>query len=101
MSESKHTPGPWEVIDIGDGVSGLFIETPPMPFGDHATLRTRVATVWRHYDETIPNARLIAAAPDLLAACEAFAEWDCTAASLDIPNDLANQIRAAVEKAKA
>ena len=66
-TSAKHTPGPWQAAD--DGI----IES------DCGT----VATVHGHEnpdDETRPNAALIAAAPDLLAACEqayeaAAVEW--------------------------
>lgn len=73
MSETKHTPGPW----IGAGPS----------FGDQLPrYTTEIVTEWededdqrpmictlpfRHYDhENEANARLIAAAPELLEALE-------------------------------
>lgn len=34
-----------------------------------------VVTVHGHHDDTVSVARLIAAAPDLLAACEAARQW--------------------------
>ena len=62
---SKHTPGPWRIDEWGDIVAGLrdIAET---------------AHIWNDGgDDTLPemrraNARLIAAAPDLLAACTAL-----------------------------
>ena len=70
-TETKHTPGPWadhdasctfEVHEIEDGY-GRTIATLDqfhhLEDGD-----------WRR-EEVIANARLIAAAPDLLVACEA------------------------------
>ena len=62
---SKHTPGPWRIDEWGDIVAGLrdIAET---------------AHIWNDGgDDTLPemrraNARLIAAAPDLLAACKAL-----------------------------
>lgn len=58
----KHTPGPWRVGDAGTTVFG-----PPngMPAPD------RIASMANRGEHTKPNAHLIAAAPDLLAACEA------------------------------
>lgn len=59
MSETKHTPGPWEAAGCvvygsdGDSVADL-------------SLNGR-----RHPDVTEANTRLTAAAPDLLEACEA------------------------------
>lgn len=59
----KHTPGPWKVRDIhrvtdsnGQGV---------------ALMVTRYSQF-----EAYANARLIAAAPDLLAACQKIVAWD-------------------------
>ena len=59
MSETpKHTPGPWYA-------SGSYIEKTP---SGH---RFTIAEVFRHnVGQCKANARLIAAAPDLLAACE-------------------------------
>ena len=67
------TPGPWKAgqylgsprqfvihTDVGDGGRGSYVAFTSAAFGN---------------DETIANARLIAAAPDLLEACETFAEW--------------------------
>ena len=62
--EAKHTPGPWRV-------QGTRIEYGPFVAGDGFV----VAKVFRDPSETgtpnewEANARLIAAAPDLLAAC--------------------------------
>lgn len=68
--DTKHTAGPWTLGPqrgswrpiSGDGWSGLahvFVETDNRPD-----------------DEGAANARLIAASPTLLAACEAFVAWD-------------------------
>ena len=56
MAEKKHEPGPW----ILGGASGRMITTPSGYYGDGF-----IADV-----DTLANAKLIAAAPDLLAACE-------------------------------
>ncbi len=70
MSESKHTPGPW-AIDQGTIISdeSRFIAGMEMPFSGLV-------------GEDAANARLIAAAPDLLAVCEEAANlgvtvWHC------------------------
>src|SRR5262245_34183140 len=68
MSEQKHTPGPWTVtpppqpIGVGEGydVRGRPNET------DH--WRGLVTRVMYHAPNSEANARLIAAAPDMLAA---------------------------------
>ena len=60
----KHTPGPWSVIPIGDRDNGSdFLEIHD-GFG-------RTATVYGEGAEANATARLIASAPDLLAALEA------------------------------
>ena len=60
MSEGEHTPGPWVV----NGAGGTFERI--------ATLKPAGVAVSAHSEplpaKEIPNARLIAAAPDLLAA---------------------------------
>jgi len=81
MSEHKHTPGPWEThIHRGDwGMRGCIdivadagerrIATVEFttPYCLNASRRDR-----ENYGVAIADARLIAAAPDLLAACEAL-----------------------------
>lgn len=62
--ESKHTPGPWRVGDAGATVFGPKTEAPSP---------VRIATVTNNAipsDAQRANARLIAAAPELLDACE-------------------------------
>ena len=58
---SKHTPGPWRVVE----------DRVPSSLEVYAG-KTAIAECWRRADvETeIANARLIAAAPDLLKALE-------------------------------
>ena len=82
MSESKHTPGPWFVFGNGHCVGGPkgFID------GDPREQTAGVAMCGmrlRTDDEAEANARLIAAAPELLAACEMLianpGEWSQTA----------------------
>jgi hypothetical protein len=78
MSQQKHTPGPWEVVALMDGQS---IQT---------LTESRICWIWNHkeykgkpcgsiesqdktQEELDANARLIAAAPDLLKALEGLA----------------------------
>lgn len=74
---NKHTPGPWYV---GSGMyEGRNIySTASVTDGEGFTYQPVVATA---EDNEVAcwdaNARLIAAAPDLLEACEIFAEWLC------------------------
>ena len=70
--ETKHTPGPWGVENCGVGkrAKNLFIwrKEPPSTFGGHgiAEVFSDGATI---YGASVwANARLIAAAPELLEA---------------------------------
>lgn len=70
MSEDKHTSGPWNVVEYGDGDSLVihygdehricFMATP----GDSPRAMARIEA----------NAALIASAPDLLASLREFME---------------------------
>lgn len=70
---SKHTPGPWVLIPAGDEwSSGRIATIEPKPETMIDTNFWTVAEVNYRRDEHAANANLIAAAPDLLAACEEF-----------------------------
>src|ERR1700730_8107616 len=63
--EAKHTPGPWAIgsTDFGQGISMM--------------IEPGICVVLGHGQTPDANARLIAAAPDLLAALAPFIEiWD-------------------------
>jgi hypothetical protein len=69
MSESKHTPGPWFVFGNGHcvgGPTGMMDADPNQKTAGIAMCAMRLRTD----DENEANARLIASAPELLAACE-------------------------------
>jgi len=89
---ANYTPGPWdarELFDDGDDAQslGLFISATAQ--------RNPLASLPGIGREDFANARLIAAAPDLLAACEAALLRD------DIVSDeLGELIRNAVNQAK-
>lgn len=99
-NQSKHTPGPWRVVDknplhIGGNWRGHFYD--------------KVCTIEPRRFENVPvdtaNARLIAAAPDLLAALVAVL-WEYRNVDGMVPNDAPDQreeviaARAAIAKAK-
>ncbi len=65
---TKHTPGPWEVVDIGGVAIGVGIDEGGNCFRMIGNTLTKNDP--REIDEINANARLISAAPDLLAACE-------------------------------
>lgn len=85
MSEEvKHTPGPWRVDTTNAfGAYGVWTDYSTHPGHDGAGYGLQVCSVltvsFKQTDrETRPergaNARLIAAAPELVAACEAMIE---------------------------
>lgn len=95
---SKHTPGPWSTQRALDGSGDVGITAPGV-----RNVIAECFAAMRHRDERATdeaeaNARLIASAPELLAACEAV---------LAVPADeigrvscLVPQIVAAVRKAR-
>lgn len=83
----QHTPGPWEVVEYEAEEGDFWKEIEP-----------DVACV-RKGREAIANARLIAAAPDLLAALKALAKevFGCYGNAHQAQMDMA---RAAIAKAE-
>ena len=68
---SKHTPGPWRAVPNAPGISDTVIDSGRMVVAD---VISRKST-----DELRANARLIAAAPELLEAlqtCMAALHWN-------------------------
>lgn len=90
---AKHTAGPWELRV--NGMGGL--DSLIYPQGeDHP-----VAAVTGYYTnagQMLPNARLIAAAPELLEALQLIADTDPIDAALD-PQRAVRVARAAIVKA--
>ena len=74
MSDPKHTPGPWAMQDrlCARVVSGIDIRSEPT--GDIVTrLPDGASTTGGHcFPRQLANARLMAAAPELLEACNAM-----------------------------
>ena len=74
---TSYTPGPWEV-NYGNTI-GHIKSVAEHPKGMTPTVcrfdRELIAAVTISEDEALANANLIAAAPDLLEACKAFAKW--------------------------
>ena len=84
MTEPTHTPGPWQYVD--DGPTNYLINGPDTPVGEAG----REA-----------NARLMAAAPDLLEALRAVVR-DIAFESGNRPHNTAlHAAEAAIEKAEA
>lgn len=114
---SEHTPGPWTF----DGEEGIVKEGVVTPYHGIVTTEQRIAAIYVANDfdfpsseaeedfqeEAIANARLIAAAPDLLAACKTALRY----LTVQIPYSPSEQgdsdfvptvqaLRAAIAKAK-
>lgn len=106
--DTKHTDGPW----IGQDERGKFSSAHDWYVCDEEARSSEAAPIWADgrviafavfstddlyagsSDFVKANARLIAAAPDLLEACQA-ADWN----SLDLPESVRAQIQAAISKA--
>lgn len=99
MTETTHTPGPWQ-HDTG------FIVAPD-PTGRFPDIYIAEVAVDDDEDRIAPDAEhgpngdLLAAAPDLLAALEAFLSIDSWDDETIAPRPLVQAARAAVAKAKA
>lgn len=63
----KHTPGPWAVKPYSSDTGDFTVTSPSLPF---------IANTIGGTDQEHGNALLIAAAPDLLAACKAAELYD-------------------------
>lgn len=84
---TEHTPGPW------------MIHERTMVTDDQARRIADTSTRFRHIDEETANARLIAAAPELFAACESVAahcEDDWLPPTGDGAYEALNQLRMAL-----
>ncbi len=85
VNSLTHSPGPWEVEETKKGhlrvVSRFYRDETPGICGDHS----------KHWRLSEDDARLIASAPDLLAALK-----DCRDAFLALPDGLAEALPASV-----
>lgn len=94
LKQTQHTPGPWSVTDVDKllrvGAAGA---------GDIAHVFSNVLA-----GDARANARLIAAAPDLLAACKAAEGYLMPYADTSAPNSpdkkVLAQVVAAIAKAE-
>lgn len=85
MSDVKHTPGPWVVCNMD---AWCCVE--------HTEWGTTVAEIGENDDLGLADARLIAAAPDLLEACrDALGVIEATGRT-----DIYDKMFAAIAKAK-
>ena len=96
----RHTPGPWEIVYSKQGYPYAICapeQSPNKPGG--LTDITRWASIsMPSSDEGLANARLISAAPDLLAACEEFCRKVDAGEARSVRSYA--QMAAAIEKAR-
>lgn len=86
---SKHTPGPWKVIPVK---TGYYIDSRCGPVADTMDFDDEYGSI-----ESEANARLIAAAPDLLEAARALLDLAERHGWLHVA---VNAARAAIAKAE-
>lgn len=103
MDTAQHTPGPWIVKPI------FYHKSKHIQIYEIRTKEDILALVYPHLIKSEHNARLIAAAPDLLATLEtAIAQFDLVvralalgqAVSLSSLQNCAASARATIEKAR-
>lgn len=99
MSTDKHTPGPWEVQQ--STVYALEDDVPSSRF--RSRKRNRFFASVQGYPSTsiselIANARLMATAPELLAACQVIVKA-CEAGHAAVTKDVISAIRAVIARA--
>ena len=91
MEKTKHTPGPWEIGALLGDPDGKSYEYPTIYRRNEDGSTTYVADIMGALSPPAwPNARLIAAAPDLLEACKKAFD---NIANMDAPQSLQDKGR--------
>lgn len=93
---SEHTPGPWRT-GKGAGSRYTVYDKFSQRVGDFFE---GVMATQRSDEECAANARLGAAAPDLLAMCEELSECADYWSEYDVPIGIVERLRAVIAKAK-
>lgn len=109
MEGNKHTKAPWAWQRFGDtysltaqhGMGEIIIGAIVHGGMGYPVVGMNQEGILKDVDPLFPNAKLIAAAPELLMACEAFMElWkDSDMRPEDECHELAATIREAIKKA--
>ena len=97
----NHTPGPWAIVDRDDA---LVIQTESPSKTKYGASRYACLSGFdRHdekqYAEAKANARLIAAAPDLLEVLQELSDSAKYWSEYDVPVGIVDRIRQAIQKA--
>jgi hypothetical protein len=97
MKEVTHTPGPWTAEDS----DGLYVRPADVTANVICDIvgRTGDGKANDQTDEDLANAQLIAAAPDLLAACRLSLSEDGRQGDGTMWSQTVRSIRAAIDKA--
>ena len=101
MNTTKHTPGPWGAIKLNSAPLGAWAVNAPGYCG-----KAPLVCALEHsksgpilHAESEANARLIAAAPDLLATLQELRESANYWSEYDVPLGIVDRIKAAIAKA--
>jgi len=95
MSESKHTPGPWTVEAYPDRAS-----RHPLHNNRYVASPGGLVCALRDQPAQAADARLIAAAPELLAALRRIIDWNHSEHTVDARVEAMVAGRAAINKAE-
>lgn len=95
---SKHTPGPWIVTDDVSAHVIRGAEEPRKQGNVEFVFRDYVCSIWGGYHEA--DARLIAAAPELLEALEALIDMDVSYKRGPVVAGAVERAQAAIKKAR-
>ena len=90
---AQHTPGPWSINEWPQATTDIAIGVIGTPLIAKVPLRDV------SINEQKANARLIAAAPDLLAVVEELEESADYWSEYDVPLGIVDRLRAAIAKA--
>ncbi|OEU68418.1 MAG: hypothetical protein BBJ57_02315 [Desulfobacterales bacterium PC51MH44] len=100
--KSKHTPGPWQKIQSVKDRKTFIIQAHKSQgaFGSYQIAKVKSA-LNADFPMTKENAKLIAAAPDLLEACQAakHRHWLKRKSFTENDHDLMNMLSDAIKKA--
>jgi hypothetical protein len=97
MTQTAYTPGPWQSLEILDGIAIKDNRNVTIAICDYATDADAIeVSEW----ETEANGRVIAAAPDMLHALECLLFYAADIHSEDLDLEVYEQARAAIAKAK-
>lgn len=94
---AKHTPAPWTAKNDGRNIISIQHSNNDPGAISMTLAKVTARMTWRSQAEA--NARLIAAAPDLLEALKACDEAMSYMSEYDIPITLQDMVKAAIAKA--